>query len=85
MEEKVMTQEKIYAKLNEIFRDIFMDDSIELTPDTTASDIEDWDSLMHVTLIAEVEKIFEIKFAAKESKEIKNVGQMAEAIERLQK
>lgn len=80
-----MTQEKIYAKLNEIFRDIFMDDSIELTPDTTASDIEDWDSLMHVTLIAEVEKIFEIKFAAKESKEIKNVGQMAEAIERLQK
>lgn len=78
-----MTQENIYEKLNGLFRELFMDEMIELTPETTASDIEDWDSMMHIMLIAEVEKMFEIKFDVKTAKEMKNVGMMVEMIEKL--
>lgn len=78
-----MSNEEIYAKLNEIFRDIFMDDSIEVTPDTTANDIEDWDSLMHITLIAEVESVFGVKFGAERAARMKNAGEMVEVIKGL--
>ena len=75
-----MTNEEIYAKLNEIFQDVFMDDSIEVTPETTANDIEDWDSLMHITLVSEVESAFGVKFGAKQAVQMKNVGEMVEII-----
>lgn len=78
-----MTNEEIYAKLNEIFRDVFMDDSIEVTSETSANDIEDWDSLMHITLVAEVESAFGVKFGAKQAAKMKNVGEMVEIIKGL--
>ena len=78
-----MTNEEIYAKLNEIFQDVFMDDSIEVTPETSANDIEDWDSLMHITLVAEVESAFGVKFGAKQAAQMKNVGEMVEIIKGL--
>ena len=71
----------VYAKLNVIFRDLFDDDSIELTPQTTANDIEDWDSLEHITLIATVERTFKMKFKMGEISSMKNVGQMANIIQ----
>ena len=71
----------IYAKLNAIFRDLFDDDSIVVTPKTTAKDIEDWDSLEHITLIAMVERTFKMKFKMGEISSMKNVGQMAKIIQ----
>ncbi len=68
---------EIYARLNEVFRDVFDDDSLTVTPRTTAADIEDWDSLSHITLIAAVEDEFRMKFSMKEVVEMKNVGEMA--------
>ena len=44
-----------YKKLTKVFREVFDDDSIELTPETTANDIDDWDSIEHINLIAAVE------------------------------
>lgn len=76
-----MDTESIYEKLNEIFRSVFMDDTIEVKPETYAADIEDWDSLMQMVLLSEVEKAFHIKFTAKEAYEMKNVGEMTEVIE----
>ena len=70
----------VYAKLNVIFRDLFDDDSIVVTPQTTANDIEDWDSLEHITLIATVERTFKMKFKMGEISSMKNVGQMANII-----
>ena len=67
----------VYAKLNVIFRDLFDDDSIVVTPQTTANDIEDWDSLEHITLIATVERTFKMG----EISSMKNVGQMANIIQ----
>ena len=57
-----MTGNEIFARLNEVFRDVFDDDSIVVKPATTADDIEDWDSLEHITLISAVEKEFGMKF-----------------------
>ena len=67
---------EIYERLNDIFRDVFDDDSISVTANTTAADIEDWDSLSHITLIGAVEDEFGMKFSMKEVVEMKNVGEL---------
>ena len=70
-----MDSKMIYARLNKVFRDVFDDDSITVNPKTTANDIEDWDSLEHITLIAAVEKEFKMKFKMGEIASMKNVGE----------
>lgn len=75
-----MKREEIFGKLNEIFRDYFEDDSIELHEETTADDIEDWDSLEHINLIVAIEKAFNMKFTMGEVTTMKNVGAMVTII-----
>ena len=72
--------EEIYERLNEVFRDVFDDDSIEVNEDTTADDIEDWDSLNHITLIDAVESEFGVRFTMGEVSGMNNVGEMAQII-----
>ena len=57
-----MSREEVFVKLNEVFRDVFDDESIEVSEVTTSNDIEDWDSLEHINLIAAVEQEFGVKF-----------------------
>ncbi|MCD7768953.1 MAG: acyl carrier protein [Oscillospiraceae bacterium] len=76
-----MEVKMIYAKLTKIFRDLFDNDSIVLTPETTAKDVEGWDSLAHITLIVTIERTFKMKFKMKEVSSMKNVGQMVAIIE----
>ena len=75
-----MTKEQAMERLTDIFREVFDDDSIVLTPETTAADIEDWDSLEHINLIAAVEKAFKMRFTVKEVSGMKHVGEMAEIV-----
>ncbi len=72
--------EEIYERLNGVFRDVFDDDSISVNEQTTANDIEDWDSLNHITLIDAVESEFGIRFTMGEVSGMKNVGEMAQII-----
>lgn len=74
-----MSEKEIYEKLEEIFADIF-DEDIKLSPETTAEDVEDWDSLSHITLISAVEAEFGMRFKMKEVSSMKNVGEMASII-----
>lgn len=67
-------------RLQEVFRDVFDDDEIVIANDTTADDIEGWDSLTHVQLIVAVEKEFSIKFSTVEVMKLKNVGEFIELI-----
>ena len=64
----------IRSKLQEIFQDVFDDEEIELFDAMTAADVEDWDSLSHITLIQEIEAAFGIRFTTKEVLATKNVG-----------
>ncbi|HHZ05563.1 MAG TPA: acyl carrier protein [Clostridiales bacterium] len=75
-----MDKKQIYGKLNSVFCDVFDDDSIRITPNTTADDIDDWDSLEHITLIGAVERAFKIKFKMGEISSMKNVGEMVDII-----
>lgn len=75
-----MTREAIYDKLNEIFRDVFDDESITVCETTTADDIEDWDSLEHINLVAAVEQAFGMKFTMGQVVTMKNVGEMVDII-----
>ena len=75
-----METREIYARLNRIFQNVFDDSSIRVYPETTADDIEDWDSLEHITLISTVERGFHMKFKMGEISSMKNVGEMAAII-----
>jgi len=68
-----MNDIEIYAKLTSIFQDIF-DDEVVLAPETTADDVDQWDSLNHVRLILAVSKAFDVKFSASSIGDLKNVG-----------
>jgi len=75
-----MEQTEILAKVQDIFRDVLDNDDIVLTPQTTADDVEDWDSLSHIQLIVAIEKAFKIKFTSKEILSWSNVSEMLESI-----
>lgn len=72
---------EIYQRLSEIFLDIFDLDDIALSPKTTAADVEGWDSLNNIRLMATVELAFRIKFTTAEMTGLKNVGDLVNVIE----
>jgi len=72
---------EISDRLSAIFRDVFDDESIEIHDESTAADLENWDSLSHISLILAVEQEFSIRLAATEVGNLKNVGQMIELIQ----
>ena len=72
-----MTDAEIYEQLNVVFRQVLEDESISLTPDMTADDVEGWDSMNHIFIVVELEKRFGVKFQAAEMEELKNVGELA--------
>ena len=75
-----MSRDEVFERLNEVFRDVFEDESITVNDQTTADDIEDWDSLEHINLMAAVESEFGIKFSMGQVVTMKNVGEMVDII-----
>ncbi len=76
-----LNQEAVYEKLTEIFHDLFDDDSIVVTPELTARDVEGWDSLAHIRLIITIEKAFKVKFSTTEIAKLEKVGDLAALIQ----
>lgn len=75
-----MSREEVFERLNAVFRDVFDDEDITVNDQTTANDIEEWDSLEHINLMAAVESEFGIKFSMGQVVTMKNVGEMADII-----
>ncbi|MBP5777472.1 MAG: acyl carrier protein [Prevotella sp.] len=75
-----MERTEIFSKLHEIFMDVFDLDELELTDETSANDIEEWDSLSHIQLIVAIEKAFGIKFTSLEIMKWRNVGEMVNSM-----
>lgn len=75
-----MSREEVFAKVQEIFRDVFDDDELIITDLTNSDEIEDWDSLEHIALIVSMEKEFDLKFDIKKINTLENVGEMVDMI-----
>ena len=76
-----MDEPQIYARLTEIFEDVFDEDSMNITPELSATDVDGWDSLTHIRLILSIEKAFKIKFSTSEIGKLKNVGDLVTLIQ----
>jgi len=77
-----MQNERIYQRLNDVFRDVLDDPSIVLSSETVAADVRGWDSMNHVSLIVATEAEFKIKIKTAEMEGLKNVGEFVEVIAR---
>jgi acyl carrier protein len=75
-----MDDAQIYSRLARVFNEVFDDETIELTPQLTAKDVDGWDSLTHIRLILSVEKAFKIRFNTSEIGNLENVGDLVALI-----
>ena len=75
-----MNRLEILYKVNEVFIDILDDEDIVIDEQTTADDVEDWDSLTHIQLVVGIEKAFGIRFTSQEIQSWQNVGEMISCI-----
>jgi len=70
----------IKQRLNEVFRSVFDDEDITIFDDMTAKDLDEWDSLAHITLVLAVEKEFDVRLKAAEVGALANVGAMIQLL-----
>ena len=77
-----MTRNEVIARLQTIFDDLFME-KVVLTPELRPGDVEEWDSLIHISLLLAVEKDFQVRFRLGEVEATRNVGEFADLIARL--
>jgi acyl carrier protein len=75
-----MNKDKFMDRLQDIFRDVFDDESMQIDRATNADMVETWDSLVHINLIVAIEKEFQIKFALGELQDLKDVGDLVDAV-----
>lgn len=75
-----MDDAQIYARMGDVFQDVFDDDSIQVSPELSAKDVDGWDSLTHIRLILTVQKAFNVKFSTSEIGKLENVGDLVELI-----
>ena len=75
-----MQSEEIYSRLTPLFRDLFDDDHLVLTPELRSGDVPEWDSFNHINLIVAVEATFRIKFQTAELESLQTVGHLVDLI-----
>jgi acyl carrier protein len=75
-----MERTELVTKLTAVFRKVFNNDSLVLTDELTANDVDNWDSLSHMLLITEIENTFSIKFKLKDLNKMRKVGDMIDII-----
>ncbi len=75
-----LSRDEILSSITEIMRDVFDLDDLDVSSETTAEDVEEWDSLSHIRLIVTVERKFGFKFKNSEIESLKNVGEFVNLV-----
>jgi len=81
----MINEEQILAEVQEIFRDVLDQEELVIGPETTAEEVDDWDSLHHIQLVVAIEKHFKIKFTSTQIFTWKNVGDLCADVQKLLK
>jgi acyl carrier protein len=76
----MMESTEILKQVNDIFIDVLDNDDVVLSRETTAKDVDDWDSLTHIQLVVAIEKHFNLRFTSADIMAWKNVGEMCDSI-----
>ena len=71
---------EIQHRLQGIFRDIFDDETLILTNETSSENFEEWDSLAQINIIAVCESEFAVKFSLNDIVGVRNAGDIVELI-----
>jgi acyl carrier protein len=71
-----MSGEALLPRVNEVFRSVFDDPDLTVSATTTAKDVPGWDSIVHITLVIEIERAFDVKFQMSEIERLRNVGDL---------
>jgi acyl carrier protein len=71
-----MNDAALLPRVNEVFRSVFDDPNLTVSMATTAKDVPDWDSITHITLVIEMERVFNVKFQMAEIEKLRNVGDL---------
>ena len=79
-QKRPMTREQVFTELQQIFQDVFVDDTIVLRPEMTANDIDKWDSMQQINIIMACEEAFKVRFKPREINALENVGEMVDHI-----
>jgi acyl carrier protein len=75
-----MNKESIFRTVQDIFRDVFDDEELVISSSTCSEEIEEWDSMNHITLVLSIEKTLNIRFMTGEIQSLKNVGEMVDLL-----
>ena len=73
-------KDEILKKISPIFIKIFKNKKLRIKFNSSAKNIKNWDSLAHINIILNIERMFKIKFKVSEIAELKNVGEMVDLI-----
>lgn len=76
-----MVKTEIYEKITSVLKEVLDNDCIEATPDLTADDVDEWDSLSHIRIILGIEQAFGVRFATPEIAQFENMSQLVDLVE----
>jgi acyl carrier protein len=75
-----LDRDEVRGRLQEVFREVFDDDTIAINDETISGDIDEWDSLMHITLVVATESEFGLRLNAAEVGKLANVGSLIDIL-----
>jgi acyl carrier protein len=80
-----MKHDSIIGKIQSIVRDVLDDESLSITANTEAADVEGWDSLAHINIVSQIESEFGVRFSLDELARFSAVGKIVEALQQKSK
>jgi acyl carrier protein len=75
-----MSKQDVLDQLSTTMKSVFENQGLQISEATTADDVDEWDSLTHISLVQQIESAFKVKFALSELMKLQNVGDMADLI-----
>ncbi len=75
-----MNKVEIYEKITGVLRQVLDNDAIEAVPEMSADDVDEWDSLSHISIVLGIEQAFGVRFATPEIAQFENIGQLADLV-----